>query len=82
MGYTRITLEPAAPVQLRQRYLLHAVLFVLTFLSALMAGTAWAGRDFTAVENWGAGLTYALLLMLFISAHEFDTTLLPATTGL
>jgi len=71
MGYTRITIEPAAPVQLRQRYLLHAVLFLLTFLSTLMAGSAWAGRDFTAVENWGAGLTYAILVMLFISAHEF-----------
>lgn len=61
--------EVAPP--LRQRYGLHALLFILTFLSTLMAGTAWAGRDFTVVENWGAGITYAVLLMTFISAHEF-----------
>jgi len=71
MGYTRISLETAAPPRVRQRYVLHGILFLLTFASTLMAGTAWAGRDFTAVENWGAGVTYAVLLMLFISAHEF-----------
>ncbi|MCS6999448.1 MAG: site-2 protease family protein [Bacteroidota bacterium] len=71
MGYTRISWYGVAPTPVRQRYLFHAVLFVLTFLSTLMAGTAWAGRDFTAIENWGAGLTYAVLLMTFITAHEF-----------
>ncbi|MCX8050593.1 MAG: site-2 protease family protein [Chlorobi bacterium] len=71
MGYTRIVPAGVAPPPDRQRYVLHAVLFVATFFSTLMAGTAWAGRDFTAVENWGAGLTYAVLLMTFISVHEF-----------
>jgi membrane-associated protease RseP (regulator of RpoE activity) len=71
MGYTRFEQQEVAPPPLRQRYVLHAVLFLLTVFSTLMAGTAWAGRDFTAVENWGAGTTYAVLLLTFISAHEF-----------
>lgn len=73
MGYTRLTsAELTLPYRpTTQRYVLHLTLFILTFFSVLMAGTAWAGRDFTRVENWGAGLSYALLLLLFISAHEF-----------
>ncbi|GIV54449.1 MAG: zinc protease [Candidatus Kapaibacterium sp.] len=71
MGYTRLAPSDVTAPPFRQRYVLHAVLFVLTFFSALMAGTAWAGRDFTAVENWGAGTTYAVVLLAFISAHEF-----------
>ncbi|MCX7930522.1 MAG: site-2 protease family protein [Chlorobi bacterium] len=71
MGYTRIVPTGVVQQPVRQQYALHVILFVLTFFSTLMAGTAWAGRDFTAVENWGAGLIYAILLMTFISAHEF-----------
>ncbi len=71
MGYTRLAPSDVAAPPLRQRYFLHAVLFVLTFFSTLMAGTAWAGKDFTAIENWGAGITYSVLLLTFISAHEF-----------
>lgn len=58
----------------RDRYWLHALLFVLTFLSTMMAGAQWAGlspEQFSEITNWGAGLTYALLIILFLSAHEF-----------
>lgn len=36
-----------------------------------MAGTAWAMQDYTDITTWGTGLTYALLLMSFLTAHEF-----------
>lgn len=53
------------------RLWLHALLFVLTFVSTMMAGTAWAMKDFTDISLWGTGLTYALLIMSFLTAHEF-----------
>lgn len=58
----------------RDRYWLHALLFGLTFISTMMAGAQWAGlspEQFSEITNWGAGLTYALLIMLFLTAHEF-----------
>lgn len=58
----------------KDRYWLHALLFLLTFGSTMMAGAQWAGlaeADFLEVTNWGVGVTYALLIMTFLSAHEF-----------
>jgi membrane-associated protease RseP (regulator of RpoE activity) len=56
---------------MKDRYWLHALLFLLTFLSTMAAGTAWAGADPTEITNWGRGLTYALLILTFLTAHEF-----------
>ncbi len=56
------------------RYWLHALLFLLTFGSTMMAGAQWAGLpadQFTEITNWGVGFTYALLIMTFLTAHEF-----------
>ena len=55
----------------KDRYWLHAFLFVLTFLSTMAAGAAWAGANPAEITNWGTGLTYALLILTFLSAHEF-----------
>ncbi|MFP4529613.1 MAG: site-2 protease family protein [Candidatus Kapaibacterium sp.] len=50
---------------------IHIGLFALTFLSCMMAGAQWAFKDFTEITNWHYGLTYAILIMTFLSAHEF-----------
>lgn len=77
MGYTRIqtSLYPAgqeAEVQKpKQRLWLHILLFVASFLSMLLAGTWWLGKDFLEISNWQYGFTYAILLTTFLSAHEF-----------
>jgi len=36
-----------------------------------MAGVAWLGKDTSELTNFHYGLEYSLLLLLFLSAHEF-----------
>ncbi|MFM8472079.1 MAG: site-2 protease family protein [Candidatus Kapaibacterium sp.] len=79
MGYTRVDGSDevtsdgdVAGTPKRRRWTVHAVLFIATFISCTMAGALWSGvRNPYDVANWGTGLTYAVLIMLFISAHEF-----------
>ena len=49
----------------------HVLLFLGTFASSMMAGAAWAGQSPLEITNWVYGFTYASLLMIFLSAHEF-----------
>jgi membrane-associated protease RseP (regulator of RpoE activity) len=71
MGYTPLP-SPSVPTVARpQRLWLHLLLFVLTFFSVLLAGVQWMGKDFTELSNLHYGLTYAVLLLCFLSAHEF-----------
>ncbi|MCX7880714.1 MAG: site-2 protease family protein [Ignavibacteria bacterium] len=58
-------------LRVRSPFWLHLLLFVLTFLTTTIAGTQWAMKDYLNVINWGYGLTYSILIMLFLSAHEF-----------
>jgi membrane-associated protease RseP (regulator of RpoE activity) len=58
-------------MQKPDRLWFHALLFALTFVSTMMAGTAWAMVDPTDISIWGHGLTFALLIMCFLTAHEF-----------
>lgn len=51
--------------------IVHGSLFIVTFLSCMIAGALWAGKDFTDIANWHFGLTYAILIMTFLTAHEF-----------
>ncbi|MFN8367323.1 MAG: site-2 protease family protein [Candidatus Kapaibacterium sp.] len=77
MGYTRLdSTEPEypqyePPAQQPQRVWLHVLLFVATFLSTLLAGITWTGGDYFNVATWGNGLLYAVLLLAFLTAHEF-----------
>ncbi len=50
---------------------LHLGLFILTFITCMMSGTQWLSKDWTEVLNWHYGLTYAILILTFLSAHEF-----------
>lgn len=50
---------------------LNILLFILTFISVLMAGTQWLGRDPFDLTNLKYGVTYAILIITFLSFHEF-----------
>ena len=50
---------------------LNILLFVFTFVTTIIAGTMWTNKDFTDLNNWGYGLEYAILIITFLSAHEF-----------
>ncbi len=57
---------------LHQKKWLHLILFVLTFVSCMISGVAFIGnKDPFDLLNIELGLEYALLLMFFLSAHEF-----------
>lgn len=51
--------------------ILHIGLFALTFVTCSIAGAQWAYKDFTEVLNWHYGIEYAILILTFLSAHEF-----------
>ncbi|MFN3306926.1 MAG: site-2 protease family protein [Candidatus Kapaibacteriota bacterium] len=49
---------------------LHLLLFLLTFITTTIAGTQWHMKNYLDVANWHYGLTYAFLVMLFLTSHE------------
>ncbi len=74
MGYTPLPRIPTVEVRyppVRSRLWLHLLLFVLTFFSVLLAGVQWMGRDPLELSNLHYGLTYAVLILCFLAAHEF-----------
>lgn len=63
--------EPVQAKRAPQRIWLHVLLFAFTFLTCTIAGVQWAFKDFSDAMNWHYGLTYAVLILGFLSAHEF-----------
>ncbi len=59
------------PVARRLPVWANVALFMATVVSTTLAGAAWAGVNPYEITNWGRGITYAVLLMTFLSAHEF-----------
>ena len=55
----------------KRSLLLHGVLFAATFVTCMIAGAQWAFVDFTEITNWHHGIVYAVLVLTFLSAHEF-----------
>ncbi|OGU56323.1 MAG: hypothetical protein A2X64_08810 [Ignavibacteria bacterium GWF2_33_9] len=55
----------------KENYTKYIILFILTFLTCTMAGAQWAYKDYLEVTNWQYGLTYAILILTFLSVHEF-----------
>lgn len=55
----------------KDRIYKYIALFLLTFMTMTIAGTQWLGKDFTDIQNWQYGLYYAVLLIVFLSSHEF-----------
>jgi membrane-associated protease RseP (regulator of RpoE activity) len=54
-----------------KRYFTHIVLFVLTFFTTTLAGVEWLVKDPYELSNFSSGLTYAVLILTVLSAHEF-----------
>ncbi|HLT23959.1 MAG TPA: site-2 protease family protein [Ignavibacteria bacterium] len=55
----------------KNNYLLNLFLFIATFVTATFAGVQWLDKDPSQLLNFPLGLTYASLLLLIISTHEF-----------
>lgn len=49
----------------------YILLFAITFVTCMIAGTQWAFKDYSKIENWHYGIQYAILSLTFLSAHEF-----------
>lgn len=54
-----------------KRYLLHTLLFFLTFASCTLAGLSWMGGNIENPTTWLNSILYAALMMGFIASHEF-----------
>lgn len=52
-------------------FLIFIVLFVATFITCTMAGVQWVMKSPYEISNWQYGITYAILIMTFLSFHEF-----------
>lgn len=59
------------PLRKKNNYFLHIALFAATFVTSMISGTQWVFKDFFEITNWQYGFTYAVLLMTFLSFHEF-----------
>src|ERR1051325_2119805 len=57
----------------KQRIWLHVLLFVLTFFTTTVAGVGWRGlaHDMGDFASLPTGISYAILILTFLSAHEF-----------
>lgn len=55
----------------KPKYLLHIGLFILTFLTTTLGGVFWSGKDAYDLQNFSYGITYSILILVIISAHEF-----------
>jgi membrane-associated protease RseP (regulator of RpoE activity) len=59
------------PLEKVKTYLVHSLLFILTFLTATLAGVQWLNRNPSELTNFPSGVTYSLLILLMLAAHEF-----------
>src|SRR5688572_1464788 len=76
-GIPQRPMEPPPPGAPRHNYLLHITLFLLTLISTSFAGAAWVATQELAaggISFWDQlllGLPFGVLLMFFLTAHEF-----------
>jgi membrane-associated protease RseP (regulator of RpoE activity) len=61
--------QPAST--LWKRYTVHGTLFLLTFFTTTLAGVEWLVKNPFELSNFPAGITYSLLILAMLSAHEF-----------
>ena len=55
----------------KSKYWINILLFISTFVTTVFAGVGWLGKDPMQLLNFPLGITYAILIMLVISTHEF-----------
>ncbi len=48
-----------------------ATLLLISFITCVIAGTQWAFKDLHEIANWKYGISYAVLILTFLSSHEF-----------
>lgn len=70
MGYTPV---PESGQRVRRPFSpwVNFVLFILTVICTTMAGVQWVGGNPFDITEWPLGITYSVLLLLFLGAHEF-----------
>ena len=49
----------------------HASLFIITLLTTILAGVQWLNKDPWELTNFPSGVTYGILIILFLASHEF-----------
>jgi hypothetical protein len=52
-------------------FVINILLFIATFFTTTLSGVFWANKDPYQLLNFTSGLTYSILLLTVISAHEF-----------
>ncbi len=50
---------------------LNIILFILTCITTIMAGVFWLGKNPYEISNLHLGVTYAFIIILFLTFHEF-----------
>jgi len=55
---------------MKKSILINIILFAATFITTTIAGTQWSGHYAGEIANWYHGLTYAVLILTFLTAHE------------
>ena len=50
---------------------LYIIMFMATCITTVMGGVYWMGRDPYDISNFHLGITYASLVILFLTFHEF-----------
>ena len=50
---------------------LNIILFAATAITTVMAGSAWLNRDPFDISNLSLGITYSILILTFLTFHEF-----------
>jgi len=63
--------SPLIRQQYKPKYWLHLFLFLITFFTTTTAGVAWLNINPFELENFHYGLTYSVLLLTFLTFHEF-----------
>jgi membrane-associated protease RseP (regulator of RpoE activity) len=63
--------EQVLPKRSVREYLLHTLLFFLSFLTTAIAGVAWLNKNPLELTNFPYGITYGLLILLMLASHEF-----------
>lgn len=60
--------SPYSPIR---TYLLHILLFALTFCTTTVAGVQWLNKNPYELTNFWSGATYATLILAMLASHEF-----------
>lgn len=55
----------------KENYFKYILLFILTFITCSVAGAQWGNYNFFEISNWIYGWLYAVLILTFLSFHEF-----------